>query len=60
MTKNYILNPLAPEFIPKAVYTGPAGHAVFMPQQGPLHGAWIGQHPGAAYRGPNSQVWERG
>lgn len=57
MTKTYILNPLAPEFIPKAVYPGQQGQPVFMshPGQMPTAVGWPQHHP-AAYRGPQPQV----
>ena len=54
MTKTYILNPLAPEFIPKTGYPSVQGQPVYMPspnaaQQGAIPHAWPqgyrGQHP---------------
>ena len=57
MTKTYILNPLAPEFIPKAAYPGQQGQPVFISHTGQIGPAvgWPANHP-AAYRGPHPQV----
>lgn len=53
MTKTYILNPLAPEFIPKAVYPGAQGQSVYMPNP-------TGSHPAAAPHGPWPPAGYRG
>ncbi|WAQ96244.1 HELZ-like protein [Mya arenaria] len=53
MTKTYNLNPLAPEFIPKAVYPGQQGQPVFMAP----HAAQVGWAGGTnAYRGLPQQM----
>lgn len=56
MTKTYILNPLAPEFIPKTVYSGAQGQHVYMPNQGGTHPAAIPPTWPQGYRGPHPQV----
>lgn len=61
MTKTYILNPLAPEFIPKAVFPGQQGQPVFMAHPGPMSQVlgWP-PNPSAAYRGPHPQMYPYG
>ena len=57
MTKTYILNPLAPEFIPKSIY--PHGQPVFMSPGHPQSAAPGPYHPGARSTGaghPYQQV----